>query len=331
MIRNVDDAPFSKKHGTYGGLSGFKDGLIIDGENWLVKYPKNTNGLKRCEEMKYTNDPVSEYLGSHIYQLLGFSTHETMLVERNNKIAVACKDFLKDGEYLLEIRTLKNSANQTLTDKLEKEFNSTGSSHVVDFDELMLHLEYNDILKKVEGIKERFWDMAVIDIFINNSDRNNGNWGILRDKNGIDSLAPIFDNGGAFNGKTPDSRLQKMLQDEKNMLGSISNGIVAFGRSDVNFLSRDFILFDNPDLKQAILRNYPKIEQTLIQINHLIQDIPLEACSQIRKDFYIKSLELRKEKILKPAFEKAKQELRQGGEGGDDGNQDIDITDNFER
>ncbi len=29
-IRNVDNAPYSEKHGTYGGASGFKDGLTID-------------------------------------------------------------------------------------------------------------------------------------------------------------------------------------------------------------------------------------------------------------------------------------------------------------
>ena len=32
-IRNVDNAPYSEKHGTYGGASGFKDGLIIDGKD----------------------------------------------------------------------------------------------------------------------------------------------------------------------------------------------------------------------------------------------------------------------------------------------------------
>ena len=39
------------------------------------------------------------------------------------------------------------------------------------------------------------------DIFINNNDRNNGNWGILRNKDGVDRLAPIFDNGGSFQTK----------------------------------------------------------------------------------------------------------------------------------
>ncbi len=311
IIRNIDNAKPSIKKGSYGGNACLKDGLIIDGENYLIKFPKSTNGLKRCEEMKYTNDTVSEYIGSHIYEILGIPVHETILVERNNKIAVACKDFEGDDKKLLEIRTLKNTANEELTEKLEKDFNITGSSHVVNFDELMLHLEYNDILSKVEGIKERFWDMVVIDIFINNSDRNNGNWGILRDKDGNDNLAPVFDNGGSFNGKTPDSRLEKMLNNEDIMLNSILNGIVAFGKDDINFLARDFINFDIPELKESLIRNIPKIEQHMNEIKQMISDIPQIACSNARKEFYIKSLEMRKEKILEPAYERAKDMLKE--------------------
>ncbi len=315
IIRNIDDAKPSIKKGSYGGNACLKDGLIIDGENYLIKFPKSTNGLKRCEEMKYTNDTVSEYIGSHVYEILGIPVHKTMLVERNNKIAVACKDFEDDDKKLLEIRTLKNTANEELAEKLEKDFNITGSSHIVNFDELMLHLEYNDILSKIEGIKERFWDMVVIDIFINNSDRNNGNWGILRDKEGKDNLAPVFDNGGSFNGKTPDTRLEKMLQDENSMWGSISNGIVAFGRDDINFFARDFINFDILELKESLLRNVPKIQEHMEDIKQMILDIPEIACSDIRKEFYIKSLEIRKEKILNPAYIKAKSELL--GQGDD--------------
>ena len=307
IIRNIDDAQPSIKNGSYGGNACFKDGVIIDGENYLIKYPKSTNGLKRCEEMLYTNDTVSEYIGSHIYQILGIPVHETMLVERNGKIAVACKDFTKDGSILLEIRTLKNTANQRLAEKLEKDFNTTGSLHTVDFDELMLHLKYNDILSKVEGITARFWDMAVVDIFINNNDRNNGNWGILRDKNGIDTLAPVFDNGGAFNGKTPDSRLERMLNDSKSIEGSVLNNIVAFGRDDKNFLAKDFINFDIPELKQSLIRNIPTIQKHKDEIEQMIQNIPDSVCSKVRKDFYLKSLDIKMEKMLIPAYNKIDQ------------------------
>ncbi|MBQ7431370.1 hypothetical protein [Butyrivibrio sp.] len=73
------------------------------------------------------------------------------------------------------MRTIKNAANPELTEKLDKTFSSTGSTHGVDFENIQLHLQYNDLLRNIEGIKERFWDMLVIDSYLNNSDRNNGN------------------------------------------------------------------------------------------------------------------------------------------------------------
>lgn len=304
-IRNVDNAPYSEKHGTYGGASGFKDGLIIDGQDWLVKYPKNASNLSRHEEMSYTYGPVSEYLGSHIYELLGYPVHETMLVERRNKIAVACKDFIDDaaGERLIEIRTIKNAVNEQLAAILERDFNSTGSSHVVNFEELLLHLEHNEILTNVDGLKELFYDMLVVDIFINNSDRNDGNWGIIRNPGHPDRPAPVFDNGGSFNCKTPDSRLARMMNAENGVKNNILNGITAFGAEN-NFLARDVIKMDIPELRQAIVKNVPKIKENMENIYHLISELPDKACSPVRKEFYKQSLAIRLELILEPEYEK---------------------------
>ena len=67
----------------------------------------------------------------------------------------------------------------------------TGSEHFVLLNEVLIHLEYNPSINNIPGIKERFWDCVVIDGFINNNDRNNGNWGILRNKSG-DVLSPIY-------------------------------------------------------------------------------------------------------------------------------------------
>ena len=302
-IRNVDNAPYSEKHGTYGGASGFKDGLIIDGQDWLVKYPKNASYLSRHEEMIYTNDPVSEYLGSHIYELLGYLVHETMLVERNNKIAVACKDFIDDAarEKLIEIRTIKNAGNM-LEIMWERDFNNTGS-HVVNFEELLLHLGHNEILTNIDGLKELFYDMLVVDIFINNSDRNDGNWGIIRSPGHPDRPAPVFDNGGSFNGKTPDSRLARMMNAENGVKNNILNGITAFG-AEKNFLARDVIKMDIPELRQAIVKNVPKIKENMENIYHLIGELPDKACSPVRKEFYKQSLAIRLELILEPEYEK---------------------------
>ncbi len=166
MIRiiNLDDCPLSMKNGTYGGAAGNKEGILYDGEFWLVKYPRNIKSLQRTGEASYSTSPLSEYIGSRIFSILGYDVHETFLGERNDKLVVACKDFAV-RDILLEIRTIKNYANKELAELLEASFSETGSAHLVNIEELLLHLQHNSILKQVEGIQERFWEQAVIDIY----------------------------------------------------------------------------------------------------------------------------------------------------------------------
>ena len=96
----------------------------------MVKYPKSTK-LMNVDGMSYTTSPLSEYIGSQIYKILGYDVHETIQGQRNNKIVVACKDFCKSAGDLREIRTLKNIYNEQLEQLLEIEHEETGSSHVV--------------------------------------------------------------------------------------------------------------------------------------------------------------------------------------------------------
>lgn len=66
-----------------------------------------------------------------------------------------------------------------------------------------------------------------------------------------------FDNGGSFNGKTPDSRLARMMNAENGVKNNILNGITAFG-TEQNFLARDVIKMDIPELRQAIVKMFLK-------------------------------------------------------------------------
>jgi hypothetical protein len=91
---NFDECKLSDRAGTYGGKAGFKDGIIYNNEYWMIKYPKSTKGMRK-PEISYTTSPLSEFLGSQIYKILGYDVHETLLGTRNNKLVVACKDFCK--------------------------------------------------------------------------------------------------------------------------------------------------------------------------------------------------------------------------------------------
>ena len=78
----------------YGGDAGAKEAIIYNDAVWMIKYPKTTRDMIN-PKVSYTTSPLSEYLGSKIYELLGFPTHEVLLGTKRNKLVVACKDFTK--------------------------------------------------------------------------------------------------------------------------------------------------------------------------------------------------------------------------------------------
>lgn len=312
-IINLNNCSLSHKNGMYGGAAGNKDGIIYNGENWLIKYPKNIKGLERTGEASYSTAPLSEYIGSHIYEILGYDVHTTFLGERHGKIVVACKDFATE-DALIEIRTIKNHANSELAELLEQKFPSSNSEHIVDVEELLLHLENNPILNQVAGIKERFWEQAVIDIFINNNDRNNGNWGILRNREGVDRLAPIFDNGGSFLTKISEEKIEKVLLDLEKTRENASNIQTAYGKQGHILSATRFLdLYKyNKDLQKAVINVIPNIRKQLFRIYEFIDQIPeiyygennksYLICSANRKKLFCIQLQARFERLLLPYY-----------------------------
>ena len=93
----------------YGGRAGQKEGILIEGEPWIAKYPRTTRDLAGKHLPSYTSSPVSEYLGSHIYELLGIPVNETMLGYRAGKIVCACRDFTFPNARLFEFKEIKNA------------------------------------------------------------------------------------------------------------------------------------------------------------------------------------------------------------------------------
>ena len=56
--------------------------------------------MNRVTGLSYVTSPLSEYIGSQIYKILGYEVHETILVVcfdgKREKIVCACKDFIND-------------------------------------------------------------------------------------------------------------------------------------------------------------------------------------------------------------------------------------------
>lgn len=278
-IHDFNNAPLSKKNGLYGGVSGQKVGIQYMGDNWILKYPKYVKDMNRVD-ISYSTSPLSEYLGSHIYNILGYDVHETLLGERDGKIVVACRDFTDDNHVLMEFRTIKNYFNQELSEQLDRSMSSTGSDHFVDFEDLMLHLEYNPILQGIEGLEQRFWEQAVIDIYINNSDRNNGNWGILRNmkENVPDRLAPVFDNGGSFQDKLSKEKVDSILANKDLARKNASNTQTVYAVNGHILSVTNFLKLRNTysGLQDALFYVVPLIQDKQNEIQKMFQEIPEE-------------------------------------------------------
>ena len=290
----------------YGGMAGSKLGIIYQNEDWILKFPKTTKGMRETET-SYTTSPLSEYIGSHVYEILGYPVHETRLGVKDHKLVVACKDFTNANVKLQEFREVKNYYNKDLEAFLEETISESNSVGSTSLHAVKAHLKYNKLLNIIEGMSKRFWDCVIIDGFINNNDRNSGNWGILRYLDGSVSLAPIFDNGASFSTKISDNRIKSLLEDETKLMNSALNTVTGYNIDGKVLQFRKLLKMEDEDIKKAIKRVVPIIQEHMDQIANMIYAIPesendIEIISKARKEFYVKGMEIRLQELLIPAW-----------------------------
>ncbi|MBQ7140346.1 MAG: CtkA family protein [Bacilli bacterium] len=297
---------------SYGGHGGSKKGIIINGERWFLKYPKSTKSMD-VEGLSYSTTPLSEYLGSHIYESIGLETHKTKLGLANGKIVVACKDFLNSNETIIDYNMIKNEYDENVERAIEHLSSNSNIDSNHDLEEVLLIMEENPYFKSILELKERFWDMFVIDAFINNNDRNEGNWGLVLNKetNNL-KLSPVFDNGAAFYNKSNDEKLTSIYNDNFKFKQSVydsSISIYQLSGKKINPL-KYIESMDNVECNKAILRIIPKINMN--KIKDIFNEIPekyndLPVLSEIQKEYYLKSLEYKYNNILIPIYNKIKE------------------------
>jgi hypothetical protein len=303
----------------YGGDAGAKDAVVYEGAAWMVKYPKTTRDFIN-PQISYTTSPLSEYIGSKVYESLGIPVHETALGTRNNKVVVACKDFtrkLGGGSFngirggwmdkqLVPFHDLKNSF---ISSNLESYF---GSGPETLLDEVLSTITGLEDLRSIPGVLERFWDMFVIDAFIGNDDRNNGNWGILIDlKSGETALAPVFDNGNAFFNKRSLAQIEKRLDNELAMReDAYQNSLCAFKYTGLDNEGQKINPFTfiadgaDGDCGTAVRRFVNCVNMGAIE--GLVNDIPesvgnLSVMPANQKKFYLELMRIRLNQALLPA------------------------------
>jgi hypothetical protein len=281
----------------YGGNAGRKYGICYDGAVWIIKYPQSTKGFAGKHLLSYTTSPLSEYIGSHVYESLGIPVHKTLLGFSLDKIVVACKDFRAKGDTLIEFHDLKNA--------IESSDGSSGSG--TDLQSALETIETNKLLQSVVGVTERFWDMFIVDTLINNNDRNNGNWGILQHADGSADIAPVYDNGNSLFGKRTPSLMQERLESENLMMeDAVRVNVSIYTITGQNGEPEHIHPFDylktteNPDCLSALKRISERCDQN--KIEEIIDSIPetfnnITVCPAGMKEFYKELLNRKNEEL----------------------------------
>ena len=278
----------------YNGANGKKIAVEYAGEVYMLKFPPSAEN--KPTDLSYTNSCFSEHIASSIFRMIGIRAQETLLgtfqVAGKTKVVCACKDFTADRKILYDFCSIKNTI-------LDSEHGGTGT-------------ELSDIMESIEKqqfvnpamLKEHFWNVFVVDAFLGNFDRHNGNWGFLYDPVSQDTeIAPVFDCGSCLLPQADEAVMERVLRDENEM----NARIFQFPTSAVKERGRKIHYYDflmegqYEDCNEALLRIVPKIKMNTIR--DFLEDVPY--LSDLQRTFYQTYIQARWERLLLPVYEQA--------------------------
>lgn len=258
--------------------------ITIDSFRYIMKYQKNS-------EIGLTYNHVSEYLGSHVFALLGIPVQETFLGTYQGRNVVLMKHFCGPGERLVPFNDVGES-----TLEQDKEL------YQYSYDDIEQMLRDNTKSANISETIHRFWDMFIVDALNGNFDRHGGNWGFIR-KNDRYRIAPVYDNGSSMYPRlNTDEALLSVMQDSDE----IDRRIYTFPTSHIKLDGRKSSYYDVihslqfDECNAALERIVPRINLT--QIYALVDSI--EGISDTRKRFYKTMYDERYRKILLISYQK---------------------------
>ena len=263
-----------------------KEEILVDGFKYIMKYQKNS-------EIGLLYNHISEYIGSHVFQILGMDVQETFLGKYNDKNVVLLKNFCKSNEILVHFNDIGES-----TLEQDKEL------YQYSYSDIQQMLIDNSKSTHVPETIEFFWDMFIVDALNGNFDRHGGNWGFLK-RNNQYRTAPVYDNGSCMYPRlNSDKRLLQVLSSEEE----IKKRIYDFPTSQVKLHGRKSSYYEvisslrYEECNRALVRIVEKMD--LEKIFSMIYGI--EEISEIRKTFYRTMYRERFERILLDAYKKLK-------------------------
>ena len=267
-----------------------KFALIYNNEKYMVKFPDPIR--EKHNNLSYMNNQYSEYIGCEIFRTLQIPVQSTFLAKYTDKrgiekIVVACKDFRKKDERLVEFS--KFAISQVSSD-------NSFSTSIESVDEII------DTLPEaiIAPTKKRFWDMFVADALIGNTDRHFDNWGFIADKDDNLSLAPVYDCGSSLNSLLADDKMAVLLESKADLKSESYNIASIYSLKGKRILYHEIFKTPPAELQKAIFRIVPRID--LEKIHSIINSA--EGMSNIRKSFLRQAISMRYELILKPALTK---------------------------
>ena len=199
----IDFTEATEELNNYKG-SEKKKTLIYNNKRYLVKFPDPIR--EKNKNISYINNAFSEYIGSNVFKISGFKVQNTILgtyvYNGKEKIVCACEDFTDGNHILYEFENLALSVNPDK--KIEEEL-----SDIMGVIEEIENLTKLNIIVQ-DNIKEKFWDMFIIDSLIGNTDRHNGNWGFLvNTRSSKAEFSPIYDCSSCLNSKLADEEIDE--------------------------------------------------------------------------------------------------------------------------
>ncbi len=294
----IDFSTLPRKNKTYAGANGSKISVIYDGEQYMLKFPP---APRKSLDMSYANSCISEYIGSHIFNIIGIKAQETLLgkftVNDKEKIVVACKDFTSLGITLQDFASLKNQM-----------IDSAHNGYGTELKDIIYTIENQQAIDSKE-LTEHFWNLFIADAFIGNFDRHNGNWGFLyNEQTDKMSIAPVYDCGSCLYPQASEEMISTILASKDEIDARVfvfPTSVIQNEGKKINYF--DFISsLQNDDCNKALKRIAPKINMEVIE--QMINNIP--CISELQKQFYITMLRHRKEHIIDYSFETLKKKER---------------------
>lgn len=283
MITAIDFSEY-ELNGKYYGGSERKEGITIDEEDYMIKFQKQTAFGKR-------NNHISEFIGSHIFEMCGFEAHKTYLGYRDGEEVVACKDFNLPGKQFVPF----NDVGESTLDQ-DKE------TYQYDYEDIMQMLRDNSKLTNVQETISIFWRIYIMDALLGNFDRHGANWGFIKENNSY-KLAPVFDNGSClFPNLVDENEMQEIIESEdetnKRVFKFPTSQVKLNGKKSSYFDVINSLKFD--ECNDALRYVMSKLDMS--KVEELIDETPL--ISDIQKRFYKHMINARYNKILLNSFEK---------------------------